>query len=82
LSTDRQALPLVLEHGCSRHDAPGRGVGFDDMFRGLANHNGYLRFRSGDAAVLIDGASPGLVNRKVKKKSRLQGFLASVACQR
>jgi hypothetical protein len=79
LTTDRQALPLVLEHGCSRHDTPGRGAGFDDMFRGLANHNGYLRFRSGDAAVLIDGASPGLVNRKVKKKPHLRGFLASVA---
>jgi hypothetical protein len=81
LTTDREALPLVLEHGCSRHDDPGRGAGFDDMFRGLANHSGYLRFRSGDAAVLIDGASPGLVNRKVKKKSHLKGFLASVACR-
>jgi hypothetical protein len=80
LTTDREALPLVLEHGCSRHDNPGRGAGFDDMFRGLANHNGSLRFRSGDAAVLIDGASPGLVNRKVKKKPQLKGFLASVTC--
>ena len=70
----------MLEHGCSRYDDPGRGAGFDDMFRGLANHNGDLRFRSGDAAVLIDGASPGLINRKVKKKPHLQGFLASVAC--
>ena len=28
----------------------------------------------------MDGASPGLINRKVKKKPYLQGFLASVAC--
>jgi hypothetical protein len=28
------------------------------MFRGLANHNGYLRFRSGDAAVPIDAPLP------------------------
>lgn len=80
LTTDREALPLALQHGCSRHDDPGRGAGFDDMFRGLANHNGYLRFRSGDAAVLIDGAGPGLVDRTVKKKPQLQGFFASVAC--
>jgi hypothetical protein len=80
LTSEREALPRVLEHGCSRHDDPGRGAGFDDMFRGLADHNGSLRFRSGDAAVLIDGANPGLINRTVKKKPDLQGFLASVAC--
>ena len=72
LASHREALPLVLD--------PGRGHGFDDMFTGLANHNGVLRFRSGDAAVLIDGASPGLIKRKVKKKPHLQGFLASIDC--
>jgi hypothetical protein len=66
----------VLEHGCSRYDQSGRGAGFDDMFRGLADHNGSLRFRSGDAVVLMDVATPGLI----KKKTYLQGFLASVAC--
>jgi hypothetical protein len=35
--------------------------------------------RSGDAAVLIDGASPGL-KQEAKKKPRLQCFLACVAC--
>jgi hypothetical protein len=80
LTSDREALPLVLQHGCSRHVEPGRGAGFDDMFRGLANHNGNLRFRSGDAAVLIDGASPLSIKPTVKKKPCLQGFIASVAC--
>jgi hypothetical protein len=70
----------VLEHGCSRRDGPGRGAGFDDMFRGLANHNGHLRFRSGDAAVLFNGASPNLVDRKGTKKPHFQDFVASVAC--
>jgi hypothetical protein len=80
LASDREALPLVLEHGCSRYEEPGRGAGFDDMFRGLANHNGNLRFRSGDAAVLIDGASPLSIKPKVKTKPHLQGFIASIAC--
>jgi hypothetical protein len=80
LASDRDALPLVLQHGCSRYEEPGRGAGFDDMFRGLANHNGNLRFRSGDAAVLIDGASPLAIKPKVKTKPRLRGFIASVAC--
>lgn len=80
LTFDREALPRVLEGGCSRYNDPGRGHGFDDMFRGLANHNGHLRFRSGDAAVLIDGISPGQIKPKVKKKPHLQGFIGSVAC--
>jgi hypothetical protein len=80
LTSDREALPRVLERGCSRYSEPGRGHGFDDMFRGLANHNGHLRFRSGDAAVLIDGINPGQLKPKVKKKPHLQGFVASVAC--
>jgi hypothetical protein len=61
---------------------PGHGTGFDKCSAGLANHEGYLRFRSGDAAVLIGGAGPGLVNRKVKEKPQLQGFLASEMCRR
>ena len=36
---------MVLQGGCSRYSDPDRGHGFDDMFRGLANHNGNLRFR-------------------------------------
>lgn len=70
----------MLDQGSSGYDDPGRGHGFDDMFRGLAKHNGVLRFRSGDAAVLMDGASPGPIKRKVRKKPHLQGFLASVEC--
>jgi hypothetical protein len=80
LATDREALPLVLQDGCSRFSDPARGRGFNDIFRGLANHNGALRFRSGEAAILIDGQSPTAIKPKVKKKSYLQGFLASVRC--
>ena len=60
LASDRDALPLVLQNGCSRHVDPDRGKGFNDLFRGLADHKGALRFRSGTAAVLIDGASPSM----------------------
>lgn len=80
LASDRDALPLVLQDGCTRHIEPGRGKGFNDLFRGLANHNGSLRFRSGAAAVLIDGRSPGPLHPKVKAKVALDGFLASVSC--
>lgn len=81
LESDREALPLVLEDGCSRLSDPLRGRGFNDIFRGLANHSGTLRFRSGDAAVVIDGQSPRVIRPKVKKKPYLQGFLASISCR-
>lgn len=80
LTSDRDALPLVLQDGCSRHVDAGRGKGFNDLFRGLADHNGQLRFRSGAAAVLIDGHSPQPLHPKVKAKPPLQGFFAAVTC--
>lgn len=80
LETDREALPVVLKDGCSRHVSGNHGHGFSDLFRGLANHNGQLRFRSGDAAVLIDGTDPGSITPKVKLKPRLEGFFAAVRC--
>jgi hypothetical protein len=81
LATDREALPMALQDGCSRFSDPLRGNGFKDLFRGLANHEGNLRFRSGEAAVLIDGQSPSLLRPRVKPKVRLNGFMTSVSCR-
>jgi len=80
LATARDALPLVLQSGCSCTGDSGRGMGFDDLFRGLANHNGRLRFRSDDAAVTIDGQSPSAIRPKVKQRPPFRGFAASVCC--
>ena len=80
LGSDQEALPLVLQDGTSRHPDAGRGKGFNDLFRGLADHKGDLRFRSGAAAVLIDGHSPNPLHPKVKTKPTLDGFFASVTC--
>ncbi len=80
LATARDALPLVLQSGCSSTGDPGRGMGFDDLFRGLANHNGRLRFRSDNAAVTIDGQSPSAIWPKVKQRPSLRGFTASICC--
>ncbi len=80
LANSRDALPRVLQTGCTSTGDPERGRGFDDLFRGLANHNGLLRFRSGDAAVVIDGQSPSPLRPKVKRRAALKGFLASVTC--
>ncbi|MGE0516348.1 MAG: ATP-binding protein [Hyphomicrobiaceae bacterium] len=80
LANSRDALPRVLQTGCTSTGDPERGRGFDDLFRGLANHNGLLRFRSGDAAVVIDGQSPSPLRPKVKRRAAMKGFLAAVSC--
>jgi hypothetical protein len=80
LASAREALPLVMREGCSRFRNGDRGNGFKNLFRGLANHKGALRFRSGDAAVLIDGQSPSPIRPKIKPKVEYRGFFAAVRC--
>lgn len=76
------ALELALTDGISRFpDEEGRGYGFRDLFRGLANLNGELRFRSGDHALLIDGTGPSLLERQLVQKTELRGFVASIVCR-
>jgi anti-sigma regulatory factor (Ser/Thr protein kinase) len=57
------ALRLAVTDGESRlrYLEKGRGYGFHDLFVGLANLNGHLRFRSDDHAMTIDGTSPTLI---------------------
>jgi anti-sigma regulatory factor (Ser/Thr protein kinase) len=76
------AIRLALTDGESRfrHQDSGRGYGFHDLFVGLANLNGRLRFRSDDHALTIDGASPSLVGAHLSQTVRLRGFVASVVC--
>jgi len=77
-----EAIQVALQDGNSRlnHEMPGHGYGFRDLFVGLANLNGYLRFRSDDHAFVIDGMSPSLMQGKLWQQARLQGLVASVVC--
>lgn len=80
LSDYGDALRLALSEGVSRFGAnAGRGMGFRQLFVGLANLNGVLRFRSGDHALVIDGENPTLMAAKTAEKPRIRGFLASIA---
>ncbi len=76
------AIKLALTDGHSRlrHTLPNRGYGFHDLFVGLANLNGSLRFRSGDHALTIDGTSPSLMTARLTQKVEIPGFLASIVC--
>jgi hypothetical protein len=82
LTDHGQALKLTLGDGISRHGLQsGRGLGFRPLFRGLANLNGVLRFRSGDYALTIEGQNPGMIPAKLWQKPIIQGFFASVICR-
>lgn len=80
LSDHGAALELALREGTSRYDAtePGRGKGFRDLFRGLLNLNGLLRFRSGDQALTMDGTSPSLATAALAQKPEIDGLFVSV----
>ena len=76
------AIRLAVTDGESRlrYEDKGRGYGFHDLFVGLANLSGQLRFRSDDHSLTIDGTSPTLITARISQAARLQGFVASVVC--
>jgi len=76
-----KALSLALTDGVSRFGtASGRGLGFRQIFVGLAYLNGTLRFRSDDHALTIDGYNPKLPMARVRQRPKIAGFFASVLC--
>ncbi len=83
LSDAGSAIKTALADGQSslRYVTPDRGYGFHDLFVGLANLNGQLRFRSGDHALTIDGSSPSLMAARLSQKVAVGGFIVSVLCR-
>jgi anti-sigma regulatory factor (Ser/Thr protein kinase) len=76
------ALRLALADGTSRFGRnTGNGFGFQGLFTGLANLQGFLRFRSGDHALTIDGRSPNLVSAKLAQRASFSGFSIFVSCR-
>lgn len=63
-----RAMELALTDGVSRFQDPHRGHGFRPIFQGLTNLNGYLRFRSGDHAIIMDGTTPSLATAQLSQK--------------
>ena len=82
LTDSGTAIKTAVKDGESslHHHDPRHGYGFHDLFVGLANLNGNLRFRSGDHALTIDGASPSVVTSKLSQKVEIPGFLVNIVC--
>lgn len=81
LADNGDALQMALTDGTSRFGPDAnRGHGFRPIFIGLLNLHGSLRFRSGDHALTMDGASPDLATSRLAQKPEIDGFFASVCC--
>ncbi|MFX0138583.1 MAG: hypothetical protein ACFFDN_33375, partial [Candidatus Hodarchaeota archaeon] len=80
LRTAVDAIFKALHSKVSRFGSTHRGLGFDTIFRSLADLNGCLRFRSDDGCVSFDGRSVNL--RKVKKSfvPFRKGFQLTISC--
>lgn len=75
------ALELALTDGTSRFNDPCRGHGFRPVFQGLADRRGFLRFRTGDHSIVMDGVTPTLATAQLSQKPVFDGFFASVKCE-
>lgn len=79
LTDHGKALELALKDGVSRFGSNNlRGYGFRQIFIGLVNLRGHLRFRTGDHALTMDGRSPELATAVLAQKSPIDGFFVSV----
>ena len=82
LADSGAALKVAVEDGNSRLGrASGNGFGMGQMFRALTNHDGDLRFRSEDHALIVRGHSPSLQGSvELAHKARLGGLTVTVRC--
>jgi hypothetical protein len=83
LTDSGAALRAAASDGASRlgRDS-GHGYGIGQLFRALANHEGELRFRSGDHALALRGDSPSLTGQiEIAQKAWLTGLTISVRCR-
>jgi hypothetical protein len=81
LSDHGKALAAALSDGVSRFGEDSRrGHGFRQIFLGLLDLYGSLRFRSGDYALLMDGTSPDLTTAQLAQKPAMDGLFVSIRC--
>jgi hypothetical protein len=81
LEDSGDALETAVEDGQSRFGkGKGRGTGFHDLIYNIAGRGSYLRFRSGDHSLVIDGTQTPM-QRKTLPCEPMNGFLISVVCR-
>ncbi len=81
LTKHDEALSTAIQDGTSRHGYQNGGLGFRQVFRALAEFNGYLRFRTGDACLEITGTDCGPNMGRGHGTPQLNGFQVAVCCR-
>ncbi len=81
LLDDNAALEAATTMGVSRFGAgTGRGTGFKTVFDAIAG-NGFLRFRSGIAALVLNQTNKNLIRRRSLQRKHFGGMFASICCR-
>ena len=57
LGSSLQALKNAMAVGVTRHTVPGRGYGFDEVLRAVADNHGTVRLRSGQGILVFRGST-------------------------
>lgn len=81
LTTHDEAISTAIQEGTSRHGPRKGGLGFRQVFRALAEVNGHLRFRTGDACLQILGTDCGPNRGDFHGSPPLRGFQVTVCCR-
>lgn len=81
LSLHNEAIKMALRDGTSRFGQGQGGFGFRQVFKALAEQWGYLRFRSGEGCVTMDGGGLDSDTGVESYPPPMPGFQVSVCCR-
>lgn len=81
LSTSQDALKAAVMERATRRTHETQGHGFLQVHKSIATLNGYLRFRSGDGLLALDGRR-GALDARFAVSPILNGFQVAVTCAR
>ena len=80
IRTDAEALAAAVRCGASRRPR-GRGHGFEDLLKALADMEGRWTFRSGASRLVFDGRGTGARRWSTANTPSMRGFQLSVSAE-
>jgi hypothetical protein len=81
LQLHNAAIQTALQDGASRFGPNTRGLGFRQIFKALAAQWGYLRFRSGNGCLTLNGSGLDADKGDAAFPPALPGFQVTVCCR-
>ena len=81
LQRDKDAIQEALHDGVSRYGPNRGGLGFRQVFKALLAQWGYLRFRSGNGSITMDGDDLDADKGEARYPPSLPGFQVTVCCR-